>query len=118
MLVVDDEASVARALERWLTRMGATVRVLSHPAEFEAVLVAEQPSIVISDFLMPVMDGVAVLGIAQRLLPSARRCLLSGSLFLVTPTQRAALAPCLFVEKPWDREVFAVQLGLSEGPPS
>jgi DNA-binding NtrC family response regulator len=118
VLVVDDEASVARAMERWLTRLGATVRVLNHPADFEAVLLAEQPAIVISDYLMPVMDGVAVLGIAQRLLPSARRCLLSGSLFLVTPQQRASLEPCLFVEKPWDREVFAAQLGLNESAPS
>ena len=103
-------------MERWLTRLGVTVRVLTHPAEFETVLQAEQPTIVISDYLMPVMDGVAVLALAKRLLPSARRCLLSGSLFLVTPAQRASIEPCLFVEKPWDREAFAAQLGLTGAP--
>lgn len=116
--MVDDEKPVARALERWLTRLGARVCVLTEPAEVEAVLQREQPTLVISDYLMPVMDGVAVLTLARRLVPTARRCLLSGSLFLVTPAQRAAIEPCLFVDKPWDGGQLAVQLGLLPGPPT
>lgn len=103
-------------MERWLTRHGATVRVLTEPSDVEAVLLQEQPHIVISDFLMPVMDGVAVLTLARRVAPTAKRCLLSGSLFLVSAAQRATLEPCLFVDKPWDGAAFAVQLGLTLGP--
>ena len=118
MLVVDDDLPVARALERWLKRLGAQVVLLCRGEDFEAALRREQPTLVICDFLMPQLDGVALLTIAKQVNPASRRCLLSGSLGLVTAEQRAQLAPCLFLEKPWNPAKFAGQLGLagSSGP--
>ncbi len=112
VLVVDDDLPVARALERWLKRIGVKVTLLGKVAEFEQVLVREQPSLIICDYLMPVIDGITLLTIARRVAPSARRCLLSGSLGLVTQAQRASIEPCVFLEKPWEPATLADQLGL------
>lgn len=119
MLLVEDEAPVARAMERWLKRQGAQVQVLHDSDGAEALLQQQWPSIVISDYLMPGLDGVQVLALAKALNPTALRCLLSGSLFMVSAAVRESIAPCLFVEKPWDGETLRVQLGLTlEGSPS
>lgn len=114
VLVVDDEVPVARALERWLLRQGAAVCLVTNSAVFETALLRERPTLVISDFLMPGLDGIAVLRTARALAPEARRCLLSGSLGLVTEAQRASVAPCLFIDKPWDTARLASQLGLAK----
>lgn len=116
VLVVDDDLPVARALERWLKRIGVQVTLLSKVAELEAVLEREKFTLIICDYLMPVLDGIAVLATARRLAPSTRRCLLSGSLGLVTEAQRESIAPCVFIEKPWEPSSFARQLGLVAPP--
>lgn len=119
VLVVEDEVAVARSLERILRRCGVEVVVLHDPidaAHFERVLHAEAPSVVLSDYLLQsAIDGVDVLSVAKRALPSARRCLLSGSLFLVSPARRDALEPCTFLDKPWDSGDLCRQLGLVKG---
>jgi DNA-binding NtrC family response regulator len=117
VLVVEDELPVARALERWLKRRGATVFLVTDPAQFEAVFLRERPTLVICDYLMPGVDGVEVLTAARRLAPAVRRCLLSGSLSLVTAERRALIEPCLFVDKPWDGDALAALLGLEAGAP-
>lgn len=117
MLVVEDELPVARALERWLKRRGVVVFVLTDPAQFEAVFLRELPTLVICDYLMPGLDGVEVLSAARRLAPEVRRCLLSGSLFLVTAEQRASIEPCVFVDKPWAGDTLGALLGLQEPAP-
>lgn len=113
MLVVEDEVAVGRALARWLTREGAEVRVLNDARQVEGALRHQTPTIVISDYLMPGRDGVEVLHVVKALAPLALRCLLSGSLFLVTAEQRQSVEPCLFVEKPWSASTFRLQLGFA-----
>ena len=112
VLIVDDDLPVARALERWLKRIGVQVTLLAKVAELEAVLDREKPTLIVCDYLMPGLDGVSVLATARRVAPSVRRCLLSGSLGLVTEAQRASIAPCVFIEKTWEPSLLASQLGL------
>lgn len=121
-MVVEDEVAVARSLERILRRCGAEVVVLHDPidaAHVEQVMRTEAPSLVMSDFLLQSsLDGVEVLGVAKRALPQARRCLLSGSLFLVEKERRVEVEPCVFLEKPWDSGSLCQQLGLGGGSTS
>lgn len=114
--MVEDEVAVARSLERALRRCGAEVLVLHDPVDavhLESLLHAEEPTLVLSDYLLQSsLDGVDVLSVVKRCRPQARRVLLSGSLFLVTAERRETLAPCTFLEKPWDSRALCVQLGL------
>ncbi len=102
VLVVDDELPVARALERWLLRHHIETTVLCEPAQFLEALVRVRPTAVVCDYVMPGVDGVTVLRQCLAAAPEVKRCLLSGSMALVTEAQRASITPCLFLDKPWD----------------
>ncbi len=114
VLLVEDDEKVARALDRWLRRQGAEVRVVGDPLELETALASFAPTHVVSDLKMPHRTGVEVLTLVKQLAPRARRAMLSGSLESLTAAGLAAIAPCRLVAKPWREETLAVELGLGE----
>lgn len=115
MLVVDDELPVARALERWLHRYHIETSVLCEPAQFLETLARVRPTAVVCDYVMPGVDGVTLLRQCRKAAPEVKRCLLSGSMGLVTEAERASIAPCLFLEKPWNDTSLAGLLALLGG---
>jgi len=117
VLVVDDELPVARALERWLHRHHIETSVLSEPAQFLETLARGRPTAVVCDYVMPGVDGVTLLRHCLKVAPEVKRCLVSGSMGLVSEPQRASIAPCLFLEKPFSDaslETLLVLLGGTE----
>ena len=60
VLVVDDDPSTVRLLERYLTLGGYEVLTASNGADGLQVMLSEAPSMVITDWVMPEMDGVAL----------------------------------------------------------
>ena len=79
ILYVDDDALAVRAVVRELRAVeDVTVVGLTDPREAVAVLRQESFDIVLSDFQMPAMDGVDLLAEVQKLLPEARRLILTG----------------------------------------
>lgn len=61
VLVVDDEIGIARLLEDVLVDEGHVVLLASNGADALTVMNESPPSVVLTDFMMPVMDGVALL---------------------------------------------------------
>lgn len=57
VLLVDDEASIARGVSRLLERKGHAVRVATSGAEALTLARASRPDVIISDFRMPGMSG-------------------------------------------------------------
>lgn len=89
ILVVDDEQLIAQSLRDILTRAGFdTVFALSGT---EAIKMAEQicPDIVISDVIMPDLDGVQTAVRIRRACPDARILLFSGQAATSDILQRA-----------------------------
>jgi DNA-binding response OmpR family regulator len=89
ILVVDDEELIAHSLRDILTRAGFdTVCALSGT---EAIEVAEEicPDIVISDVIMPDLDGVQTAIRIKRACPTARILLFSGQSAISDLLQRA-----------------------------
>ena len=90
ILYVDDDLLAVRAVVRELRACeDTTVTGLSDPREAVALLRQESFDVVLSDFQMPLMDGVDFLGEVFKLRPGARRLLLTGS--PDDPKVRAAL---------------------------
>ena len=58
VLIVDDDPSALTLLSRYLTDAGHSVATAANGAEALRVLLAEGPPIVITDWAMPVMDGL------------------------------------------------------------
>ena len=123
LLLVDDEPNVLRALERQLRGIsrgdGPAYRIEHFTEPRQALRRAEEQAfdLVISDYRMPEMDGVAFLQAFRRVQPLAARLILSGQTDLsglIGAINEAGIMR--FLTKPWEEAelVFAVELALRE----
>lgn len=119
LLLVDDEANILQALRRILTRaLRDEVRIESFDDPRAALTRAAETAfdVVISDFRMPVMDGVSFLKAFRQIQPDAVRVILSATTdfdSLVTAVNEAEIHRYLI--KPWvDDEVVATVRGALE----
>jgi CheY-like chemotaxis protein len=81
ILVVDDDATVRLLLQKLLTAAGHTVHVACDGREGLAQTVACQPQLVITDLLMPHLDGL-------QLIKNLRQTELGRSIYIIVLTSR------------------------------
>jgi two-component system, OmpR family, response regulator VicR len=117
VLIVDDELEVAKSLKRLLRRQGYLVELAGSGEEGLERLGSFTPEVILSDFRMGGMDGVAFLTEAARRAPAAVRILISGDAGTESGSELAThTALHRFVKKPWDDdELVALIRGLLEG---
>lgn len=112
ILIVDDEVYVVGALRRLLRREGFAIEVALNAEEALQKLTSFEADLIISDYRMRGMDGLALLGEVRRLVPKAIRVLISGHADF-TPGSRSqpgAEAISHFIPKPWDDERLLADL--------
>lgn len=78
ILVVDDDASVARALRRFLEIEGHACRVASNAADGVALIGDRRPDLVIMDIRMPGVDGLEALDQVQAKYPGLCVVMMTG----------------------------------------
>lgn len=112
LMLVDDEDAVLKALEREITMGGVATagrrplfRVSRHTSAADALMAAAEdcPDLVISDYMMPEMDGVTFFHRLRDLCPDAVRIMLSGRAdvsVLIDAINEAGVYH--FLRKPWD----------------
>lgn len=61
LLVVDDEFGILKLLKDVLTDEGHTVLIAANGKQALDIAAKDKPALVLSDFMMPVMDGAALL---------------------------------------------------------
>ncbi len=116
VILVDDEEMVVSALEG-LLQLETSYRVLSFTSPVEALeaVERERPEAIVSDFMMPGMDGIEFLERARALDPTSTRILLTGYADrdnAIQAINRVGLYH--YLEKPWDnaRFMLVVQNGV------
>jgi DNA-binding NtrC family response regulator len=106
IMIVDDEIMVAAAL-RALLELETGYRVLTFTrgaAALEA-LATEDVQVIVSDFLMPEMDGITFLRNARSARPFATRILLTGYADKENAIRAInEVGLYHYFEKPWDNE--------------
>jgi CheY-like chemotaxis protein len=121
LLVVEDIPNVLELLEVTLRFKGYPVLSARNGLEALEIIARERPALVITDILMPRMDGYAL---AQRLRTQPQTCsipIIFLSATYVTPEDRAfalSLGAVRFLEKPVDTEEFLLTVAetLTGGP--
>ncbi len=106
VLLVDDEASVVTSIKSFLN-LETDYEVITFASPLQALefLKHNQVDLVISDYLMPEMDGIEFLAECKRLHPQAVRVLLTGYADKESAIKAINdIGLYRYIEKPWDNE--------------
>ena len=123
ILVVEDIPNVLELLEVTLRFKGYPVVTATNGQEALEVIKKELPALVITDILMPKMDGYA-LAQKLRITPRTKHIpIIFLSATYVTPEDKAfalSMGAVKFMEKPVDTEEFIISVGevLTQGSPT
>lgn len=104
VVVVDDEESMRRYVERTLKRAGCTVRACSRAAEALALLDEAEPEVLVTDIRMPGMDGLALFARVARDHPSTRTVLISAHGSVRDALKAMADGAEAYLPKPFEAE--------------
>ncbi|MBU1438694.1 MAG: EAL domain-containing protein [Gammaproteobacteria bacterium] len=111
VLLVDDELSMLRALERLLQISGYRVFTANSGAEALNLLQQEQCQVVISDYRMPQMTGAELLAQVKRLYPETVCLVLSGYADFQSVLQLLNSGTAFrFLQKPWENEQLLAEI--------
>ena len=114
MLLVDDEPSVLNALKRIFRQENYEIHTASNGQEAVDLLQRGQYHVMISDYMMPVMNGAELLRQAKAIQPDLIRIMLTGH--ADTSAVMAAInegAVYKFILKPWDDDDLRVTVALA-----
>lgn len=123
LLVVEDVPNVLELIEVTLRFKGYPVISARNGQEALEVMARERPALIITDILMPKLDGFALVH-ALRSDPTTRQIpVIFLSATYVTPEDKAfamSLGAARFMEKPIDTEEFLLTIAelLTQGPPT
>ena len=106
VVIVDDEEMVLTSLESFLTlETDYTVHTFLSPTAALEFVGANEVSLIISDYLMPEMDGISFLARVREIKPDVTRILLTGYADKENAIKAInEVGLFQYVEKPWDND--------------
>ncbi|MBE2216508.1 MAG: PAS domain S-box protein, partial [Opitutaceae bacterium] len=119
ILVIDDEASVRSITKQSLESAGYRVLTAEDGARGISLFVQhrEQIALVLTDIMMPVMDGVGVIKALRRIAPAARIIAVSGAADATHVAQSFSPSPAIgFLLKPFNLESLLRAVREALGP--
>src|SRR5512143_2892081 len=113
VLLVDDDELILKALSRILEEAGYEVRCHQQPETALAAIEAEgQPAVVISDYTMPGMNGVAFLKAVRARYPEAVRILCTAAEDFRVALQAVNAGEVFrIISKPWHQQELLATVG-------
>jgi response regulator RpfG family c-di-GMP phosphodiesterase len=105
VMVVDDDDLILRALSRILTSSGFEPRCYRDPRAALAAIEADAPVVVISDYMMPELDGVSFLKQVRARFPAAVRVLCTAAEDFKIALQAVNSGEVFrIISKPWHQQ--------------
>ncbi len=110
VLVVEDEASLRRSLEKYLERAGYAFECCSTARDALALAERLDPDIVIAEYHLPDANGLSLLEMLTRMLPVVAVILLSGYDYQAVAKDVVHVEVRSFLKKPSDLVELEVAL--------
>ena len=112
IVIVDDEKIVTSAFKTLLKVEGfSDVNCFNNPEEAVDFLKSNTPDIIVSDFLMPQMNGLEFLTKAKELYPEVSMILLTGYADKENAIKAInEIGLYKYIEKPWDNDDLLVNI--------
>ncbi len=112
IVVVDDEKMVTSAFKTLLKVEGLSDAVFfNNPEEAVEYLKTETPDIIISDFIMPEMNGLEFLTQAKKMYPEVSMILLTGYADKENAIKAInEIGLYKYIEKPWDNDDLIINI--------
>lgn len=113
VLVVDDEVSVRQVVKQTLEVFGYRVLLAADGVEASTVFTAHQKEIalVLTDMMMPVMDGLATIQVLMRMNPQVRIIAASGLSVKDMVAKATSAGVKHFIPKPYNAETLLKTVG-------
>lgn len=116
ILCVDDEPHILSSLRRMFLLAGISVEVAASGADALRMLGEQEFHLVLSDMLMPEMNGAELLAVVRAQYPRIKRLMLTGTIELtdaMDAVNQGVVHQCL--TKPWinDEVIAAVKAALA-----
>lgn len=101
LLIVDDEEEIRTALSRHFRYLGYDIATASNGSEALNILAEQKVGVIVSDIVMPVMNGVDLLRVVRKDYPMVRVIMITGYVTQenVLACMRHDAETCIF--KPW-----------------
>ncbi len=115
ILVVDDDTELLRALEKTLRSAGYVVRTAGNGEEALKRLAEAPAQLVLTDLLMPGMDGIQLLREVKSVVPGAEVLLMTAHATIERAVEAMRLGAHDFVEKPFVRDRLLLAVGRARG---
>ena len=106
IIVVDDEKEVALGYQRILNRIGYDVTIFDSAKKAIPSLTSEWPGILVTDIMMPEMDGITLMKKVQGVDPELPIVLVTGKGSIRMAVDAVKEGAYDFIEKPFDPESF------------
>lgn len=112
IVIVDDDAIVTSTLRTLLNMEGFTnAKYFNDPDEALEFLRSNKPDLIMSDFMMPQMNGIVFLEKSKRLYPEVSTILLTGYADKENAIKAInEVGLYKYVEKPWDNDELVVSI--------
>jgi DNA-binding NtrC family response regulator len=104
ILVVDDDATARRSLERFLTQIGHTVTLASDGNDALLAVASEHPQLVLTDIYMPGMTGLDLQAKIRELDPATTLIVMTGRDDMPTTVRAMQQGAYDYLTKPIDLE--------------
>lgn len=112
IVIVDDDKIVTSTLKTLFKLEGfANAHYFNDPKEAVEFLKCERPDLILSDFLMPEMNGLEFLSIAKTLYPEVSMILLTGYADKENAIKAInEIELYKYIEKPWDNDDLIINM--------
>lgn len=115
LIIVEDDATFARTLQRSFERRGYRVRIAVTPTELDALLEIEIPARAVVDLKLGVVSGLPCVATLHAHDPAMRIVVLTGYASIATAVEAIKLGACHYLVKPSNTDDIEAAFGKAPG---